>query len=268
MNQHPDPKLCARATGDFASYLYGELEGEAREFVENHLATCTACHTALAEEREIMARLDDWKLPTQAKPENAALIAAQVRSLDHGIGSSDPAPTERATTDARNPESSQRAQTSRRRSQWVRLSARLTAAAAALLVSCSLLGTEVSSNNGQFHLSFSMPWMRPTVPTDTATSPVFVPEQEVRAIAADEFSTQAISFEEQLQKLQSRWTRETASERQRFAIAVDRSQEESRRAILALENVMTQLSRRQEQLDQRTRDALVELTEAVLVLSD
>ena len=64
-----------------------------------------------------------------------------------------------------------------------------------------------------------------------------------------------------------------------FAFVVDRSNNEHRRAIVTLEDVIAQIRRqseqavnqlqlRQEQLDQRTRDALVDLTEAVLVLSE
>ena len=271
---------CARAQDGFAAYLYGELEGPAREQVEAHLEHCADCAAQLSAHRETLGHLDDWKLPTQARPENPDAIAAGIRAQASRNPGDDARPRLEITHTAEvlpeaYPPPGYRRPSARHR--MARLGTRLAAVAAALLVTFSIFGAEISTSGGQLHLRLAMPWAQPLGPEITTESQL--PEQQVRRIAADEFNRQTADFERQLQQYHTNWTLETQTDRERLAFVVDRSNNEHRRAIVTLEDVIAQIRRqseqavnqlqlRQEQLDQRTRDALVDLTEAVLVLSE
>jgi len=247
MKLEPQPP-CERTRRELAAYLYDELDARTRSAVDEHLAVCPPCQGELAESRATLNELGTWQLPAghADQHDDPRALAERTRALAQ------------LTTAASS------GRPSRRRGRLVRLSATATAAAAALLVGLALLGADLTVRDGAFHLRLGMPWAAEELAPLTAIPAPQVLEPELRRIAAEEFTTRAVSFEERQAELLRSWSRE----RQNLVQAVDFSQAEDRRAIRALTGLIDELSRRQVLQDRRTKDALVELTEAVFDLHE
>lgn len=232
-----EPEMpCSRTSRELAAYLYDELDARTRERLEAHLLVCAPCRDELERARATTGTLDEWPLVAdRADPRRLAAIARDAA----------------------------RAAPARSSGRLVRLTATLVAAAAALLVGLSLLGADVTVRDDGLHLRLAMPWADPGAwdagsresiedaaaraaqPLPISVEPL---EPELRRIAAEELTTRAVDWQRSL------------------VTAVDRSQAEDRRAIQALTALINELSRRQVLQDRRTKDALVELTEAVFDL--
>jgi anti-sigma factor RsiW len=70
----PEP-ICRRVVENLSAYLDGELQGEARRAVEEHLAKCAACHKELEELEATWRLLDDLEAPIVPRTFQARVVA-------------------------------------------------------------------------------------------------------------------------------------------------------------------------------------------------
>ncbi|MDX2267810.1 MAG: HEAT repeat domain-containing protein [Bryobacter sp.] len=77
---------CEEIRADLTLYCYGELEGEAEELLEQHLAACPACQQELLQLRQMLAGVDE----AQAEP--SAELLSRCRQALHEITAPSRAP--------------------------------------------------------------------------------------------------------------------------------------------------------------------------------
>jgi anti-sigma factor RsiW len=176
---------CGRIRNELSAYLYGELAGEGKTALEQHLAGCAPCRDELLALRETQKLLERWETPRAA--EDPRQLARSVAELARAEGR--PAP--RAV-----------------RGRLVRWSAILSGAAAALVFTLSVFATEATLADGSFHISFRLPGARPS-----ANLPD-LDEERVRAISAQEVSLQMASLKQDQQELLQRYSQMTREEMQ------------------------------------------------------
>jgi anti-sigma factor RsiW len=190
---------CGRIRGELAGLVYGELAPETRAAVEQHLAGCGACRDELTALRDTHRLLARWETPPAGEDPRA--LARAIAGEARGV----------------RPRAAQRG-------RWVRWSAMLSGAAAAVLFTLSLLNARAAVADGRFELSFGLP--------GASTSPAAAPQdwrEEMRAVASEvtarEFSARATSFQQSQQELLRRCTQMTKEELQaellRLSQAVD-----------------------------------------------
>jgi len=194
---------CGRMRNELAGYLYGELALDARTLIEEHLAGCAACREELAGLRETQALLARWETPpaNDDPRELAAAIAARAgQALPRLV-----APT--------------------RRGRLVRWSALLSGAAAAVLFTLSVLGTQASFADGHFALSFSLPGASASAPRGALSA------DEVQAYVAQEVALRTSHLEQSQEELFQRVTQMTHEEQLRLAQIVDYALAQSQESV-------------------------------------
>jgi hypothetical protein len=83
VNRTPGVPAAEQHLGDrMAAFVDGELDHEARERVQSHLATCAACLARAEEERRLKSRLQAATAPDPSGPLLSRLLAISVESGD------------------------------------------------------------------------------------------------------------------------------------------------------------------------------------------
>jgi len=227
---------CGSARNELAAALYDELDPAARATLERHLASCTACRDELAVLRETQKLLGRWELTEPGEDPHA--IARGIRA------------------GARRPRS-----LDARRVPWIRISAVLSGAAAALLFVLCVLHTDASYASGRLQLSFAPPWS----PASDVRGPSGTElDSRLREIAAQEVANHAASLEQNQQELFQRLVQMNQEEFLRLSRAVDLARAQDQHDWGTRFDALTREAARE---DARTRQALIDLAGYVVPTS-
>jgi len=238
MNPHELSPDCARFRAELAGLVYDELAPDPRAALEEHVSGCAACGEELATLRDTRRMLARWETPTTSEDPRALARAIVQRAA--GAPAAAPAP---------------------RRARLVRLSAVLSAVAAAVLFLLALLGTQLNAGDGRLELSFGLPGARPAPGRAPGGG---LDEALVRTIANDvvddAFVQRGAAFRQDQEELLQRYSLMSREEMQqellRLSRAVDLALAEKERAY---EQRLEALGREAVRADLEQRDRIQDL---------
>ena len=220
---------CGRMRNELAGYLYGELALDARTLLEAHLEGCNACREELSGLRETQALLGRWETPP-ANDDPRELAAAIVARAGQALP---------------------RLAVQPRRARLVRWSALLCGAAAALMFTLSVLGTQVSIENGHLQLTFALPGSSAPASKSTLSA------DEVQSYITQEVALRTSHLEQNIeqgqQALYQRLTQMTKEDLLRLSQAVDYALAQSQQS---MDTRLASLARTAANADAQTIQAL------------